>query len=378
MDLGLTEIQQMLKTSAQDFLARECPLTLVREMEEDSRGFTDELWRQMVGLGWTGVAFPEQYGGTGGNFADLGVLLEEIGRSLAPSPFFSTVVLGGMTVLDGGSDAQKDELISRICAGTIIMTMAVTEAGAAYEPWDIQAIASQQGGGYEITGTKLFVPDAAAADVILVATRTSAGSDTADGISLFLVPAGTDGLTITPMQSVGNERVFEVSLDKVNVSADSAIGAVGEAWPIIDRAIMRATAAQCIEMLGGSEAVLDMTVEYAKGRTQFGRAIGTFQAVQHHCARMATDVEGSKNIAYQAVWRLSEGLPAQKEVAMAKAWIGPAYRRVCGTAHQCHGAIGFTKEHDLQLYTRRAKVHELTYGDANHHKEIVLQHLDDE
>ncbi|MCH2501863.1 MAG: acyl-CoA/acyl-ACP dehydrogenase [Dehalococcoidia bacterium] len=378
MDLGLTEIQQMLKTSAQDFLARECPLTLVREMEEDSRGFTDELWRQMVGLGWTGVAFPEQYGGTGGNFADLGVLLEEIGRSLAPSPFFSTVVLGGMTVLDGGSDAQKDELISRICAGTIIMTMAVAEAGAAYEPWDIQAIASQQGGGYEITGTKLFVPDAAAADVILVATRTSAGSDTADGISLFLVPAGTDGLTITPMQSVGNERVFEVSLDKVNVSADSAIGAVGEAWSIIDRAIMRATAAQCIEMLGGSEAVLDMTVEYAKGRTQFGRAIGTFQAVQHHCARMATDVEGSKNIAYQAVWRLSEGLPAQKEVAMAKAWIGPAYRRVCGTAHQCHGAIGFTKEHDLQLYTRRAKVHELTYGDANHHKEIVLQHLDDE
>ena len=378
MDLGLTEIQQMLKTSAQDFLVRECPLTLVREMEEDSRGFTDELWRQMVGLGWTGVAFPEQYGGTGGNFADLGVLLEEIGRSLAPSPFFSTVVLGGMTVLDGGSDAQKDELISRICAGTIIMTMAVAEAGAAYEPWDIQAIASQQGGGYEITGTKLFVPDAAAADVILVATRTSAGSDTADGISLFLVPAGTDGLTITPMQSVGNERVFEVSLDKVNVSADSAIGAVGEAWSIIDRAIMRATAAQCIEMLGGSEAVLDMTVEYAKGRTQFGRAIGTFQAVQHHCARMATDVEGSKNIAYQAVWRLSEGLPAQKEVAMAKAWIGPAYRRVCGTAHQCHGAIGFTKEHDLQLYTRRAKVHELTYGDANHHKEIVLQHLDDE
>lgn len=378
MDLGLTEIQQMLKTSAQDFLARECPLTLVREMEEDSRGFTDELWRQMVGLGWTGVAFPEQYGGTGGNFADLGVLLEEIGRSLAPSPFFSTVVLGGMTLLDGGSDAQKDELISRICAGTIIMTMAVAEAGAAYEPWDIQAIASQQGGGYGITGTKLFVPDAAAADVILVAARTSPGSDTADGISLFLVPAGTDGLTITPMQSVGNERVFEVSLDKVNVSADSAIGVVGEAWPIIDRAIMRATAAQCIEMLGGSEAVLDMTVEYAKGRTQFGRAIGTFQAVQHHCARMATDVEGSKNIAYQAVWRLSEGLPAQKEVAMAKAWIGPAYRRVCGTAHQCHGAIGFTKEHDLQLYTRRAKVHELTYGDANHHKEIVLQHLDDE
>ena len=378
MDLGLTEIQQMLKTSAQDFLSRECPLTLVREMEEDPRGFTDELWRQMINLGWTGVAFPEQYGGTGGNFADLGVLLEEIGRSLAPAPFFSTVVLGGMTVLDAGSDAQKNDLISRICAGTIIMTMAVPEAAAAYEPWDIQATASQQGGGYEITGSKLFVPDAEAADVIIVAARTSSGQDPADGVSLFLVPSGTAGLTITPMWSVGNEKVFEVSLDKVNVTADSALGAVGEAWPIIERSIQRATAAQSIQMLGGAEAVLDMTVEYAKGRTQFGRAIGTFQAVQHHCARMATDVEGSKGVAFQAVWRLSEGLSVKKEVAMAKAWIGPAYRRVCATAHQCHGAIGFTKEHDLQLYTRRAKVHELTYGDANHHKEIAQQHLDDE
>ena len=378
MDLGLTEIQQMLKTSAQDFLSRECPLTLVREMEDDPRGFTDQLWRQMINLGWTGVAFPEQYGGTGGNFADLGVLLEEIGRSLAPAPFFSTVVLGGMTILDAGSDAQKDDLISRICAGTIIMTMAVPEAAAAYEPWDIQATASQQGDGYEITGTKLFVPDAEAADMIIVAVRTSSGQDPAEGVSLFLVPSGAAGLTIIPMQSVGNESVFEVSLDKVSVPADSAIGTVGEAWPIIERSIQRATAAQCIQMLGGAEAVLDMTVEYAKGRTQFGRAIGTFQAVQHHCARMATDVEGSKGVAFQAVWRLSEGLPVKREVAMAKAWIGPAYRRVCATAHQCHGAIGFTKEHDLQLYTRRAKVHELTYGDANHHKEIVLQHLDDE
>tara|TARA_B110000263_G_scaffold226254_1_gene217752 strand:- start:968 stop:2011 length:1044 start_codon:yes stop_codon:yes gene_type:complete len=347
-------------------------------MEEDSKGYTDELWRQMIALGWTGVAFPEQYGGTGGTFADLGVLLEEIGRALAPAPFFSTVVLGGMTVLDGGSDAQKDEILSRICAGTIIMTMALSEESLSYEPWGIEATANEQGGNYQITGTKLFVPDAETADTIIVAARTSSESDPAKGISLFLVPAGTSGLTITPMTSVGNERVYEVSLENVSVPADSVIGNVGEAWPIIDRALLRATAAQCIEMLGGAQAVLEMTVEYAKGRTQFGRAIGSFQAVQHHCARMATDVEGSKNIAYQAVWRLAEGLPAQKEVAMAKAWIGPAYRRVCGTAHQCHGAIGFTKEHDLQLFTRRAKVHELTYGDANYHKEIAFQHVDDE
>ena len=193
MDLGLSEIQQMLKTSAQDFLSRECPLTLVRDMEGDPRGFTDDLWRQMVGLGWTGVAFPEQYGGTGGSFADLGVLLEEIGRSLAPSPLFSTGGRGGMTVLDAGSDAQKDELISRICAGTIIMTMAVTEDSATFEPWGIEATAKEQGGGYEISGTKLFVSDAEAADVIIVVARNSSGSDPADGISLFLVPSGTNG-----------------------------------------------------------------------------------------------------------------------------------------------------------------------------------------
>ncbi len=378
MDLGLTEIQQMLKTSAQEFLSRECPLTLVREMEEDSQGYTDQLWRQMVGLGWTGVAFPEQYGGTGGTFADLGVLLEEIGRTLAPSPFFATVVLGGLTVLDNGSDAQKDDLLSRICAGTVTMTLAVTEASASYEPWGIEATAEKNGGNYEITGTKLFVPAANAADIIIVAARTSSGQDPADGVTLFLVPSDAAGVQVTPMRSIGNEQVFEVSLDKVSVTEDSVLGTAGEGWPIVERAIMRATAAQCIEMLGGAQAVLDMTVEYAKARTQFGRAIGSFQAVQHHCARMATDVEGSKNIAYQAVWRLSEGLPAHREVAMAKAWIGPAYRRVCGTAHQCHGAIGFTKEHDLQLYTRRAKVHELTYGDANLHKEVALQHIDDE
>ncbi|MDA1127123.1 MAG: acyl-CoA/acyl-ACP dehydrogenase [Chloroflexi bacterium] len=378
MDLGLTEIQQMLKTSAQEFLSRECPLTLVREMEEDEHGYTDGLWRQMVGLGWTGVAFPEQYGGTGGNFADLGVLLEEIGRSLAPSPFFATVVLGGLTVLDAGSDSQKGDLLSGICAGTMTMTLAVNEASACYEPWGIEATAAKNGGNFEITGTKLFVPSAQAAQVILVAARTSTNADPAQGVTLFAVPAGAAGVLVTRMRSMGNELVFEVSLDHVSVPESSVIGQVDQGWPIVERAILRATAAQCIEMLGGAQAVLDMTVEYAKGRTQFGRAIGSFQAVQHQCARMATDVEGSKNIAYQAVWRLSEGLPAQREVAMAKAWIGPAFRRVCGTAHQCHGAIGFTKEHDLQLYTRRAKVHELTYGDANIHKETALRHIDDE
>ena len=371
MDMGLTEIQQMLKTSAQEFLSRECPTTLVREMEEDERGYPDELWRQMSSLGWAGVPFPEVYGGTGGDFLDLAVLLEEMGRSLAPSPYFSTVVLGGLTVLDAGSDAQKDDLLSRVCDGSGLMTLALTEASVTLEAWGVETTASADGNGYALNGTKLFVPDAHVADVIIVAARTGGGSPE-DGITLFLVPARMEGLSVAPINTIGDERQFEVTLDNVRLPASAVLGEVNGGWPIAQRAIQRAIAGQCILMLGGATAVLDMTVEYVKQRAQFGRAVGTFQAVQHHCAQMATDVEGCRGVAYQAAWMLAEGMPAEREISIAKAWISQAYRRVCATAHQCHGAIGFTKEHDLQLYTRRAKVQELGYGDSNYHKELAM------
>jgi len=376
MDLGLTEIQQMLKNSAREFLTQECPLTLVREMEEDAQGYTDELWRQLVSLGWTGVVFPEQYGGTGGEFVDLAVLLEEMGRSLVPGPFFSTVVLGGLTVLDAGSDAQKQDILPRICAGTLKMTLALTESSATFEPWGVETVASPHGSGYRLDGTKLFVPDAQAAGLLLVAARTDAGGNSEQGITLFLVPADQAGITVNQLNTIASDRQCEVSFSQVEVPAEAVLGQVGQGWPIIQRCLERAIAGKCVEMLGGADAVLEMTVEYAKQRTQFGRPIGTFQAVQHHCANMATDVEGSRQIAYQAAWRVSEGLPAQKEVAMAKAWVSGAYQRVCSTAHQCHGAIGFTKEHNLQLYTRRAKVQELSYGDVNWHKEAALQQIE--
>lgn len=375
MDLGLNEVQQMLKSSAQELLSRECPLTLVRAMEEDSRGYTDELWRQIVGVGWTGLVFPEQYGGTGGFFLDLAVLLEEMGRALVPSPFFSTVVLGGLTVLDAGNDAQKLDILPRICSGQLIMTLALTEATVTYEPWGVETSAERQGDSYLLNGTKLFVPDAQAADLILVAARTSSATDPAQGITLFMVPVGSQGLSISPLNTISSDRQYEVTFGGVTVPADSTLGPVDGGWPVVHRALQRAIVGKCAEMLGGADAVLEMTAEYVKQRTQFGRPIGSFQAVQHHCANMATDVEGSRNIAYQAAWRVAEGGPAEKEVSMAKAWISAAYERVCATAHQCHGAIGFTKEHDLQLYTRRAKVQELTYGDINFHKELVLNNL---
>jgi alkylation response protein AidB-like acyl-CoA dehydrogenase len=373
VDLGLNEVQQMLRASSREFLARECPLTLVRALEHDPQGYPDALWRQMASLGWTGLAFPEQYGGSGGSFLDLAVLLEEIGRALTPGPFLSTVVLGGLTVLDAGTEAQKRDLLPRICSGQLKMTLAITEASASWEPWGVETSAIRTGSVYHLNGTKLFVPDAQAADLLLVAARTAGDPGQPEAVTLFLVPVGSPGVSINRLKGISADAQYEVVLHQVSVPAAAALGPPGRGWPVVQRAMQRAVAAHCVGMVGMAQAVLDMTVEYVKQRAQFGRPVGAFQAVQHHCANMATDVEGSRHVAYQAAWRVSQGLPAQREAALAKAWVSGACQRVCATAHQCHGAIGFTREHNLQLYTRRAKSQELSYGDVHSHREAVLQ-----
>ena len=377
MDLGLTEIQQMLKNSAREFLSQECPLTLVRELEESNEGHSEALWKQVVSLGWTGLVFPEEFGGTGANFSDLAVLLEEMGRSLLPTPFFSTVVLGGLTVLDTGSDLQKQEIIPKICDGSHILTVAMLEREGSYQSWGVHMTASLSGSNYVLNGTKLFVPDADVAHSVLVVARTTESDDTNYGITIFVVPMDSEGITVSLLSSIGGERQCEVVFSDVAIPNGNVIGGIDSGWPIVEKMLQRAVAANCIEMLGGAEAVLDMTVEYAKQRTQFGRPIGSFQAIQHHCANMASDVEGSRHMAYQAAWRISENLQCAREVSMAKVWVTGAYSRICSTAHQCHGAIGFTKEHNLQLYTRRAKVQQLMYGDVHDHKATVLEHIDD-
>ena len=375
MDLGLDEVQQMLRSSAREFLAQECQPSLVRAMEDDDKGYSPELWQKMADLGWTGLAFPEEYGGTGGRFLDLAVLLEEIGRALVPGPFFSTVVLGGLTVLDAGSDAQKTELLTGICRGQLMMTLALTEPSATYAPSGVQTTATADAGGFAINGTKLFVSNSHVADIMIVAARTTQSADAAEGITTFLVPRDTPGIGISPLNTLGSDKQSEVTFSDVRVPRDRVLGEVDRGWPIFERAIRRAAAAGCVEMLGGAEAVLEMTVEYAKQRVAFGRPIGTFQAVQHHCADIATDVECSRNVVYKAVCRLSEGHPATEEVSLAKVWVSLAYRRVCALATQSHGAIGFTKEHNLQLYTRRARAQEVSFGDAAFHRELVAQGL---
>ena len=370
MDLGLDEAQQMLKNSARTFLEAECPATYVRAMEEDDRGYTPELWQKISEQGWLGLIIPEQYGGVGLSFLDLSILLEEMGRSLLPEPFFSTVVMAGMTILDAGSEAQKREFLPQIAEGQLIMTLALTEPSARWDPTGVQTAAEAQGDGYVINGTKLFVPNAHVSDYLIVVART--GQAERD-VSLFVVPRDADGISQTLLKTIASDRQSEVVFDNVTVASSALLGELNAGWETIEKVLQRGAIGKCAEMVGGSQEVLDMTVEYAKQRVQFGRPIGSFQAVQHHCANMATDVEGTRYITYQAAWLLSEGLPAEKEVAITKAWVSEAYRRVCALGHQCHGAIGFTKEHNMQLYSRRAKAAELAFGDADFHLEAVAQ-----
>ncbi len=372
MDLGLNETQQMLKNSAREFLDAECPDTLVREMEEDERGYTPELWGKLAEQGWLGLIFPESYGGGGLSFLDLSVLLEEMGRAMLPGPFFSTVVFGGMTIMDAGSEEQKQEYLPRIAEGQIIVTLALTEPSARWDAAGVQLIATPSGDGYTLNGTKLFVPNGHISDYLVVAARTGSGDE---DVTLFVVARDAAGITQTVLKTIASDRQSEVVFENVQAPASAVLGEVNAGWSTIAKVLDWGAIGKCAEMSGGGQQVLDMTVEYAKQRTQFGRPIGSFQAIQHHCANMATDVEGSRYITYQAAWRLSEGLPARREVAMAKAWVSDAYRRVCALGHQSHGAIGFTKEHNMQLYSRRAKAAELAFGDSDYHLESVASSI---
>ena len=375
MDLGLSESQQMLKNSAREFLERECPTSFVRAMEEDSKGYTPELWKKIADLGWLGLPFPEEYGGLGLSYLDLTMLLEEMGRVLFPGTFFSSVLLGGLTILTAGSTSQKKEALPRIAQGDTIATLALMEPSAEYGPGGIQTTASLRDSSYTLNGTKLFVPDAQSADLLIVPARTRETNDPIEGITLFLVDAHTPGIEITPLVTIAADKQAEVQFTDVSLSASTVLGDVDGGWSVLSRIIDMATVGKCSEMLGGADRVLEMTVDYVKERAQFGRPVGSFQAVQHHCANMATAVEGSRFVTYQAAWLLSEGLSATQGVAIAKAWVGDAYRQVCALAHQCHGAIGFTREYDLQLYTRRAEAAEVSYGDADHYREVVAQSI---
>ena len=375
MDFSLTEEQEMLRKLARDFLVTECPKSLTKEMAKDEKGHPAELWHKMAELGWMGLMLPEEYGGTDGSFLDLTVLLEEMGRACLPGPFFSTVVLGGLTIAEAGNESQKQELLPQVANGDLLLTLALTEPNARYTPESISIKATPQNNDYVIEGIKLFVSDAHVADRIICVARTTNCADPSDGITLFMADAKSPGLSCTLLQTMTGDKQCEVVWDKVKVPHGNMLGEKDKGWTHVERVLEKATIALCAEMVGGAQQVLEMSVAYAQERIQFGRPIGSFQAIQHHCANMATDVDGCRYITYQAAWKLSKGLPCSKEVAMAKAWTSEAFRRVAALGQQIHGGIGFTEDHDMPLYFKRAKSWELMFGDTCFHHETVAREL---
>lgn len=375
MDFGLSEEQQMLKQTAREFLSRECPRTLTRKIEAGDEEFPRELWNKMAGLGWMGLGIPEKYGGSGGTYLDLVILFEELGYNICPAPFYSTVLFGGLPLLIAGSREQKKEFLPRIARGELILTLALTEPGASHGASSIRLKARAEGDGYRLGGTKLFVPYAAEADYLLCAAKTGERKSPEKNITVFMVDGKAPGITKTALGTLAGDRQCEVVFDDVAAAGSAVLGTPNKGWPVVQRILESATAALCAEMIGGAQAVMDMSLQYAKDRTQFNRPIGSFQAIQHYFADMWTDINGSRYLLYKAAWKISEGLDAGMEVAMAKSRAGEAYRRVTTLGHQIFGAIGFTKEHDMHLFHERSITGDLTLGQAAYQRGLIAGRL---
>ena len=375
MDFEFTESQQILRKTARDFLEAECPKTLVREMELDERGYLPQLQRKMADLGWYGLIFPEKYGGADADFTDLVALLEEMGRALLPSPFFSTVVLGGMPILEIGSEQQKQKFLPKVAKGEINLTMALTEPDSWYDADSIKVQATTDRDGYVVNGVKLFVPYAHVADFMICVARTKSAQMTQEGISLFIIDSKNSGITCNVLGTIAMNKQCEVVFDNARVPADSILGELHHGWAYIEKLLQKATVALCAEMIGGAQKVLEMTLDYTKQRVQFGHTIGSFQIIQSHCVEMLTLLEDSRLLTYEAGWKLSRGLACAKEVSMAKARTSESYQAITAMAHEVHGGVGFDMEYDLNLYFRRAKSVETMFGDTDFHREKIATEL---
>ncbi len=375
MNFGFNEEQELLRSTARKFFENECPSETVRALMDTPEAITPALWRKLAEQGWTGLIYPEAYDGMGLGLVDLVVLMEEMGRAVVPGPYLSTLLLGGLAILEAGTDSQKKEWLPRIASGHKRVTLAWMEPSAMLGPEGVTLPAAERNGRFTLSGTKLFVHDAHTADAIVVAARTGPGASDGAGVSLFLLPRDTPGLEVKLLPTMDQTRkLCEVALRDVAVGAEALMGAAGSGWKPLSRVLDRASVALCAEMCGGAQKVLDMTVEYAKIRQAFGRPIGSYQGVKHKAADMLVDVENSKSITYYAAWAMDEGAgDGPLAASMAKAYVSDAFRRVSAAGIQLHGGIGFTWEHDLHLYFKRAKGSEFTFGDATYHRERVAQ-----
>jgi len=369
MNFAFSEEQEELRRSVRRFLEDKSPMTEVRRLMETTEGFDRAVWEQMANqLGLQGLAVPEEYGGAGFGYVELIVVLEEMGATLLCAPFFSTVALGANALLSSGDEAAKKDLLPGIASGETIATLALTEDTGR---WDLDAVtlaAKQSGSDWKLDGHKMFVIDGHTADLLLVAARTG------KGVSLFAVEGDSAGLTRTPLATMDQTRK-QARLEFASTPA-RLIGDEGGAATWLARTLDLAAVALAAEQVGGAQRCLDMSVEYAKTRIQFGRPIGSFQAIKHKCADMLLEVESAKSAAYYAGWAAAEDSEELPVVAsLAKSYCSEAYFHAAAENIQIHGGIGFTWEHDAHLYFKRAKSSELMLGDPSYHRELLAQRI---
>lgn len=372
MQLVLTEDQELLAKTASDFVRTHSPIKRTRALRDtrDPMGFSRDLWKRMADLGWVGILIPGEYGGAGMGLADLAVVLEALGRVLAPEPFLSTVLLAGQGLTLVGSEEQKRTWLPAIATGEKILTVAYQEARSRYDVNRVTTRAERDGAAWRISGEKIQVLDGPSADGFIVSVRTAGEANNPNGITLFLVPRDIPGLTITSQHRLDDRAVALVSLNNVTIGADSVIGSLGEGYNILSQTVDRATVGLCAEMLGGMSQIFDDTMDYLKTRQQFGVLIGTFQALKHRAARLFMELELARSSVMVAARAADEGsADCISLVSLAKARCSDAYILAANEGVQMHGGIGMTDEHDAGFYLKRARVAEMTFGDAAWHRE---------
>jgi alkylation response protein AidB-like acyl-CoA dehydrogenase len=369
VNFAFSEEQEELRRTVRSFLEQKSPESEVRRLMETTEGYDPSVWKQMgEQLGLQGLAIPEEFGGSGYSYVELGVVLEEMGRSLLCAPYFSTVVLAANTLLHCGDESAQKEYLPGIASGETVATLAFTEPSGRWDADGIQMQASVSGDNWTLDGEKMYVIEGHTADLLLVAARTGAG------ISLFAVPSDASGVTRTPLSTMDQTR----KQAKVEFSGTPArlVGTDGAGWDTLDRVLDLAAVGLAAEQVGGAQKCLEMSVEYAKVRVQFGRPIGSFQAIKHKCADMLLEVESAKSAAYYAMWAASELNDELPVVAsLAKAYCSDAYFHAAAENIQIHGGIGFTWEHPAHLYFKRAKSSELLLGDPTYHRELLAQRI---
>lgn len=371
MNFAFSEEQEELRRLARRWIDEHSPSSVVRRLMETEEGFDQAQWHEMASMGWQAIAIPEEYGGAGFSFLELVVLLEEMGRALVPSPFFSSVVLAGGAILEAGSEEQKQKLLGGIAAGGTIAALAFTEPNGIWDETGIQCRAESAGAGFVLNGTKSFVIDGHVATDLVVAARSG------EGVDLFCVSGDAAGVSRRRLETLDMTRKqAEVRLNGVEVGPDDLIGTPGSGWATLQRVLQKAIVGLAAEQVGGAQKCLEMSVDYAKTRHQFGRPIGSFQAIKHKCADMLVQVESAKSAAYYAGWAASEDNDELPLVApLAKSYCSEAYYFCASENIQIHGGIGFTWEHDAHLYFKRAKSSQLLFGDPSFHRALLADQL---